>query len=171
MSAYRRDASGFTLIEVLVALAIVVVGLAALATTANQSARTTTYLRDKTMAQWIALNRITEIRIGGTVPADDVSEGELEFGGREWRWELERIQTPVEGIFRLESRAALADAKEGNWLGQATGFMGTAIAPASPTAIPDWTGITTQGPGTPGGPRQPGEEPSPTPPPGGQPQQ
>ncbi len=175
----RPDAaSGFTLVEVLVALAIVVVGLAALATTANQGARTTTYLRDKTLAQWIALNKITETRISNTLPADDTTEGELEYANRRWRWELERVPTPVEGITRLESRVALEDAREGSWLGQATGFMGSAISAASINPPPPWTGTTTgpggAPPGTPGqqpGPNPPGGQPQPTPPGGAEPEQ
>ncbi len=162
-------ASGFTLVEVLVALAIVVVGLAALATTANQGARTTTYLRDKTLAQWIALNKITETRISNTQPADDTTEGELEYANRRWRWELERIPTPVTGITRLEARVAPEEAREGSWLGQATGFMGDAINAASNNPPPLWAGSTTGGPsGAPGGP---GQQPGPNPPGGGDPEQ
>ena len=47
-------ARGFTLIEVLVALAIVAFGLAALFSVINQSARASSYLREKAFAQWIA---------------------------------------------------------------------------------------------------------------------
>jgi general secretion pathway protein I len=166
-STRRRAARGFTLIEVLVALAIVVVGLAALATTANQSARTTTYLREKTLAQWIALNRITETRVSGTLPSEE-TEGEIEYAGRQWRWELERISTAVEGIYRLEARVAPEEAREGSWVGQATGFVGNAILPASPTPVPNWVGAPPSGAGGP-----PGGEPRPQPPPpgGGEPQQ
>lgn len=174
----RRTARGFTLVEVLVALAIVVVGLAALATTANQSARTTTYLRDRTLAQWIALNKITETRVSNTLPADDTTEGELEYANRRWRWELEKIPTPVEGISRLEARVALEEAREGSWLGQATGFMGAAINPASLNPPPPWIGSQNTPGGTPGanpgGPSQPGTNPPgqpPTPPGGAEPEQ
>lgn len=166
---------GFTLVEVLVALAIVAVGLAALATTTNQTAMTSGYLREKTLAQWIALNRITETRVSGTVPADEQSEGEIEFAGVDWRWELEKIPTAVEGIVRLEARVALEGAKEGTWAGRATGFMGAALAPPG-TPAPDWDGNPGAGGGPrPGEPRQPGQAPlpgiqPPTPsPPGGNP--
>src|SRR5689334_20258515 len=82
----QRSASrGFTLVEVLVALAIVAFGMSALFTTVNQAVRTTSYLREKTLAQWIALNRIVEVRISGQKPADDKTEGEVEYAEQTWR--------------------------------------------------------------------------------------
>lgn len=140
---------GFTLVEVLVALAIVTVGMAALFTTTNQTVRTSSYLREKTLAQWIALNLITETRVSGEVPTDDQSEGDLEYAKARWRWELEKIPTPVEGIVRLEARVGLEDAPEDNWIGQATGFMGAAIAPPA-TPAPNWKGVQGGPGGTPG---------------------
>ena len=98
-----RRLHGFTLIEVLVALAIVAFGLTALFTVTNQTARASTYLREKTLAQWIALNRITEARLAGQPPADDNMEGETKYAGQDWRWELKTIKTPVSGIVRLDA--------------------------------------------------------------------
>ena len=54
---------GFTLVEVLVALVVVAIGLAALMVAVSGTARTSGYLRDKTLAQWIALNRLTQVRL------------------------------------------------------------------------------------------------------------
>jgi len=139
LATHRKRQRAFTLVEVLVALAIVVVGMAALFTTVSQAVRNSAYLRERTLAQWIALNQITETRLSGLVPSDEHREGEIEFANQRWRWELETIATPVRGIFRLEARAALEDAPEGSWPGQATGFMGNSIA--SPNTVPrDWLG-------------------------------
>src|SRR5262245_14139438 len=123
-----RRPLGFTLIEVLVALAIVAFGLTALFTVTNQTARASTYLREKTLAQWIALNRITEARLAGQPPSDDDMEGETKYAGQDWRWELKTIKTPVAGIVRLEARARLDGTPETSWPGFAVGFMGDAIA-------------------------------------------
>ena len=59
----RRSSGGFTLVEVLVALVVVALGLAALMVAVQGAARTSGYLRDKTLAQWIALNRLAEVRL------------------------------------------------------------------------------------------------------------
>src|SRR3982750_66318 len=106
MSMRRANPRGFTLIEVLVALAIIAFGMTALFTTVNQAVRTSGYLREKTLGEWIALNQITEIRLKGQRPADETLNGTLEYGGQKWRWELKTIPTAVDGIVRLEARAA-----------------------------------------------------------------
>ena len=54
----RARARGFTLIEVLVALVIVAIGMAAVLGALSSSANTLSFLRDKTFAQWVALNQI-----------------------------------------------------------------------------------------------------------------
>jgi type II secretion system protein I len=74
----HRSSGGFTLVEVLVALVVVALGLAALMVAVQGAARTSGYLRDKTLAQWIALNRIAEVRIaanksGTTAPVSVTS--------------------------------------------------------------------------------------------------
>ena len=56
-----RSQSGFTLIEVLVALAIVTIGMGALLAALGSSADSASYQRDKTFAEWVALNRIEEV--------------------------------------------------------------------------------------------------------------
>lgn len=163
---------GFTLIEVLVALAIVSFGLAALFSVINQSARASSYLREKAFAQWIALNRITEARLTGQPPADDDMKGELTYAGEDWRWELKTLKTPVKGIVRLEARARLDSGAEDSWPGFAVGFIGDAIAqPGTPS--PNWLGDQNTAKKNPGA--QPAPTTNPTPPsespPGGTPGQ
>jgi general secretion pathway protein I len=132
-------ASGFTLVEVLVALAIVAFGLTALFAATSQTVQASAYLREKTLAQWIALNRITAARLEGTPPADEDMSGDIEYAGQTWRWELKTIDTPVAGIVRLEARVALEGADEKSWPGFATGFMGDAMAPPGAPG-PNWLG-------------------------------
>jgi len=84
---------GFTLVEVLVALVIVVMGLAALMITVSGTARTSGYLRDKTLAQWIALNRIAEVRLNLNKFAQNTDLGELDFAGRKWHYDTRYFDT------------------------------------------------------------------------------
>ena len=62
-------ARGFTLVEVMVALAIVAIALPALLMALYQQIDDTAYLRDKTLAYMVAENKLAEIRLViGSVP-------------------------------------------------------------------------------------------------------
>ena len=50
------NAGGFTLVEVLVALSVIAIALAAVLKGASEGASSARYLRDKTLAHWVAMN-------------------------------------------------------------------------------------------------------------------
>ena len=102
MNAVRRSRGGFTLIEVLVALAIVAIGMAALMTALTSSASTTAYMRDKTLAEWVALNQIEAVRLKLQRPQKGESDGDAEMAGRKWKWHQEVMETEVKGIMRVD---------------------------------------------------------------------
>jgi general secretion pathway protein I len=97
--------SGFTLIEVLVALVIVTLAVSALLGTVSSSASNVAYLKDKTLAEWVALNRLTELRIAQVMPDKGRRTGNTDMAGIRWQWEEEVIELPVKGLFRIEVRA------------------------------------------------------------------
>jgi len=138
----RRDAParGFTLIEVLAALVIVALGMLGVIQAVTQTARNGTYLREKTLAHWVAMNVITEQRLQPSPPnASEVSD-EVEFAGQRWRWTLEVTQTAVESMRRMDVSVRPADKPEGDALATVTGFYGTAIGPVGTAAALVWTG-------------------------------
>jgi general secretion pathway protein I len=98
-------ARGFTLLEVLIALAIVALSVGALLGTITSSASNIIYLKDKTLAEWVALNRLTEMRIDQTMPDKGKRAGNTEMGGMKWQWEQEVTELPVKGMFRIDVRA------------------------------------------------------------------
>jgi general secretion pathway protein I len=63
-----RRADGFTLLEVMVALAVVSIGLIAVFNGIIQMAHSTSMMRERALADWIAMNTISEIRISGDFP-------------------------------------------------------------------------------------------------------
>lgn len=74
---------GFTLLEVLVALAIVALGLSAAFAATGQAARSTEQLRVRTLAQWAAADALTALRLAGELPGGQ-SRREEEISGRIW---------------------------------------------------------------------------------------
>lgn len=107
----RRE-GGFTLMEVLVALAIIAIVLGALVQAAGSSASNAGRLRDKTVAQWVASNRLAELQISGSFPDTGTKSGEAEMLGQVWHWKTRIQKVEDEDLRRvdIEVRKA-ADAK------------------------------------------------------------
>src|SRR5688572_555839 len=100
----KTRSKGFTLLEVLIALAIVTMSVGALLGAVTSSASNILYLKDKTLAEWVALNRITEIRTGEQMPDVGKRSGNAEMGGQKWQWEEEVTELPYKGMFRIDVR-------------------------------------------------------------------
>ena len=140
---------GFTLIEVVVAMAIIVVVLAGLFMQINRAAKATGELRDRTLAQWIALDRLVEVRLNGAPPAGQKTDGSLEYAQRKWRWQTEALATPVKDIVRIRVRVGLEGSPPDDWISTVDGFSGTAMRRG---ALLSWGGVPGQGPGGPAPP-------------------
>jgi general secretion pathway protein I len=104
MTRSRRH-GGFTLLEVLIALAIVAMSVGALLGTITSSASNIIYLKEKTLAEWVALNRLTELRIDQQMPDKGSRSGSSVMAGMRWEWKQEVIELPIKGMFRIEVRA------------------------------------------------------------------
>ena len=157
---HPRANRGFTLVEVLVALVVVALGLTALLVAVNGAAHTSGYLRDKTLAQWIALNRLSEVRLNVTKFGQNTDTGELDFASRKWHYDTRYFDTSIASMKRVVVRVYHGDAKtKGNPVAQAVGFLGSSLSPPGAT-IADWTsGIVTapvSGAPAPGAPLEPG---------------
>jgi general secretion pathway protein I len=100
-----RTSRGFTLLEVLIALAIVAMSVGALLGTVTSSASNVIYLKDKTLAEWVSLNRLTEVRIDKMMPSKGRRSGSTTMAGMRWEWEEEVTELPFEGMLRIEVRA------------------------------------------------------------------
>ena len=106
---------GFTLVEVMVALAVVAIALPALLVTLNQHVDATGYLRDKSMAQMVAANKFEELRIlsrAGQSLLQGKESGVSSMAGREWYWWLESQPTEANNFYRVAIDVA-ADEEQG----------------------------------------------------------
>jgi type II secretion system protein I len=158
-----RGSRGFTLIEVLAALVIVALGMAAVLTTVGSSASSVAYLRDKTLAQWIALNQIASIRLSGSLPAVGTTDGNVDFAGRSWRWHQDVTSGGVAGVNRIEVSVEPADSsqhgskdQQADWLATETGVFGNTLqAPQIISAYSEYS--IPSGPASPSSPSESGE--------------
>src|SRR5580698_1894043 len=138
---------GFTLVEVLVALMVVAMGLAALMVAVSGTARTSGYLRDKTLAQWMALNRLSEVRLNLNKFGQNTDTGELRFANRTWHYDTRYYDTSIATMKRVVVRVYAGDAKsKSNPLAESTGFLGSALSTPGLSNV-DWTAGTTSSPG------------------------
>jgi type II secretion system protein I len=163
MSRGSSDAArsrGFTLIEVLVALVIVGFGMGALLSALSASASNVAALREKTLAQWVALNQIADTRLNLQAPQTGTTEGDLKnFANGDWHWQRDVVPlTQIPGLLQITmsvrrlapdsptSKSASSSTSSSkstdantNWLATIVGFRGTTLAPAN-GETPDWTG-------------------------------
>jgi general secretion pathway protein I len=135
----RQSSRGFTLVEVLVALVVVALGLTALMVAVSGTAMTSSYLRDKVVAQWIALNRLSAVRLTVNRLGDTHDTGELDFANRKWHYDTRYFDTSFPTMKRIVVRVWAGDAKtKGNPIAESTSFLGTAIATPGMSNV-DWT--------------------------------
>ena len=78
--------SGFTLIEVMVALTIIAISLGALISTSGTQARSATYLKQKTLAHWVAANELAQLDLDNTRLDLGEKRGSTKMANHEWYW-------------------------------------------------------------------------------------
>lgn len=89
------------MLEVLVAMAILALSLPAVFKAISQVSISAMQLQDKTYAQWVALNKVAEMRLKTTWPAVGKSDGDTKMAGRSWHWEMEVQATDDKDVHRL----------------------------------------------------------------------
>ncbi len=97
-----RRARGFSLLEVLVALAVVAVALVALVRTAAGQVSAFDAMRERTLAGWVATNVLAETKLATPMPATGRRDGRTRLGGRDWRWTLDVQATSDIRMRRLD---------------------------------------------------------------------
>jgi general secretion pathway protein I len=176
-------ARGFTLLEVLIALAIVAMAVGALLGTVTSSASSVSYLKDKTIAEWVALNRLAEVRIAQNMPDLGRRTGNAEMAGMRWQWEEEVTELPIKGMLRIDvrarptgkavndtrpeqkpsaqkdsdSRSSGSELDKLSWTTTASGVVSTARSERRTPLAASFAGNMQGGPNNPGGTPNPGE--------------
>ncbi|MDG4598043.1 MAG: type II secretion system minor pseudopilin GspI [Candidatus Contendobacter sp.] len=121
---------GFTLLEVLVALAVLAIAMGAIIHAATQSINTTATLRDRTFAGWVARNQINALLLESKPwPEEGSRAGKAELANRVWHWEARFHTTDDPNLRRLELtvRASEGSAE----LGKLIAFKGKPPEPST----------------------------------------
>ena len=121
---------GFTLLEVLIALTIIALSLGALISTTGSQANSAGYLKQKTIAHWIAMNEITQLQIENAFPGKGDTDGSSLMAGTEWYWTRTIKETEDEDSRQVEFRIYRDEDREA----ALTRLVGYVSRPAGSTA-------------------------------------
>jgi general secretion pathway protein I len=124
----RGRARGFTLIEILVALAIVAVALAAGMRAVAQSSDAATLLKDRTLALWVAQNRLAAAQLANPWPPLGFREGDAQQAHTRFVWRETVEGTPNPAFRKIE--IIVADPATPDYvLARLVGYLGQAGQP------------------------------------------
>ena len=99
----RKAVKGFTLLEVLIALSVLAIALGAIIQSVAATTNNIGYLRDRTFAHWVAMNKVAELQTGtGDWPPLGNTDGTYELANYEWYWKVAVVEAGVKNIRRLE---------------------------------------------------------------------
>ncbi|GEM_PF-362122 len=101
-----RIQRGFSLIEVLIATVMLALILGAVVQTAGQYTRSVNHIHEHTIAHWVALNTLNDLRLEQEWPEWKHRSGELDMAGRIWIWQGNITETSVPNVRLLRVTVA-----------------------------------------------------------------
>ena len=119
----RKKQSGFTLVEILVSLAIMAIVLGALIQAAGASASNAGRLRDRTIGQWVGSNQLAEMQISGSFPDSGTRSGNTEMLGITWYWKSVVTKVEDEDLRRVDIEIRRVEDSD-NPIVSVAGFLG-----------------------------------------------
>lgn len=87
------NTKGFTLIEVMLAMAVFAIAGVALLGVADNNYRHISHLEEQMFANWVASNQLVEVSLDKTWPPKNNRKGQVEMAGRTWYWQQKVIKT------------------------------------------------------------------------------
>ncbi|MEO3680036.1 type II secretion system minor pseudopilin GspI [Rheinheimera sp. FR7-31] len=103
---------GFTLLELLVAMAIFATAGMAIMQASSAHIRSLSQLDELTMAGYIANNQMQLALLDTEWPGNEKRQGELEMANRSWLWQQQLIKVPDNDLRLVQIRVSLAEAPE-----------------------------------------------------------
>lgn len=109
---FGSQSHGFTLIEVMLAMAIFAIAGVALLGSAQNNFTTMANLEQKTVAQWVASNQLVAASIDKTWPPKDKRKGSVEMAGATWFWLQKVIRTTDPNMRQITMEIRLNEQQE-----------------------------------------------------------
>lgn len=97
---------GFTLLEVLVALAVLAIALAAAIKGISSHVSNESYLKERSFAHWVAMNKVAELRSSGQWPNAGELKGDATMGGAVFQWTIKVTEFGGGDVRRLDVKVA-----------------------------------------------------------------
>jgi len=111
--------------EILVAVAVVAIALTAIIAEVSRDLHNSLLLRNRTLAQWVAMNKLTEWQIDNNWPDPGEQRGETEMARQTWYWRINVSATDDQNVRRLDVR--VADKSDGDVLVTMLAYKGRPI--------------------------------------------
>jgi general secretion pathway protein I len=108
----KKLVNGFTLIEVMLAMAIFSVAGIAILGTADTNTRNLGHLESKILANWVASNQLVEVTLDMSWPPKNKKKGKIELAGQEWFWQQQVIKTTDKNMRAIVMEVRLEEKDE-----------------------------------------------------------
>ena len=104
--------TGFTLVEVLVALVIVATGLMAIVSAVTNSAKVVNATEQRMLASWVSANLFAELRLQGVSANVGTKSGTVEMGGQRWNYQQDVTESDDPSVYQVQIEVYLESNSE-----------------------------------------------------------
>jgi general secretion pathway protein I len=111
----KRVIEGFTLIEVLLALAVISIALTALLKATSQNTIITDRIKQKSIGDWVAMQGIASLQLGlVNLTLNQESTQSLKMAGQSWYWRAIITPTNMKHVQKITVRVSTKES--GNYM-------------------------------------------------------
>lgn len=108
----RNSIKGFTLLEVMFALIFIAITMGAVIESGANSTMRSSYLKEKTIASWVAQNQLALYRTKKTWSNISNKSGVVDMAGVQWRWKMKISKTDEPLMRRIDVDVYPGDSDE-----------------------------------------------------------